>query len=350
MGKRRNFANNDMHAVQSRSFGFHFRGSPMRRRFFRGFFVAGLLALLAGPTQVLAQSGELQSLVDRLDRLERDIKTLNIQLSRGGDSTGKPLAPGASSAIARMELRITEFESELRAATGNAEEVVYQIGMINRRLDKMISDMDFRLNALEGTNPAAAGGLAPTTSTAGSLPPPVLAAASGTLGTITEKELKSINKPGDGGRKYGGEKKPPQQTAAASTSVLPKGSPRDQYVYAFKLLRQTKYEEAEIALREFLSKHEGDELAGNARYWLGETFYVRNDFRTAARVFIEGYRKNPNGAKAPDTLLKLGMSLVKLDKKNEACATFGKLLKDFPAIPSNTARLVAKERANTGCK
>ena len=42
---------------------------------------------------------------------------------------------------------------------------------------------------------------------------------------------------------------------------------------------------AEQALAAFVQNHPEDGLAGNAQYWLGETFYVRGDFQTAARTF-----------------------------------------------------------------
>lgn len=318
----------------------------MKRHFLACFLMA---ALGAGPVQVLAQSDELQSLVSRLERLERDINALNIQVSRGKSQQGAPagsaaagaIAAGPDSIITRMELRIAELESELRAATGHAEETAHKLAEINHRLDKLISDMDYRLSALEGTGGAASSMKPPS-------PPPVGAAPPEIIGTITQSELRAAQKQEE--KKENLQKESPAQTAKAPSGVLPAGSPKDRYNYAFTLMRQSKYNEAETALREFLESHGDDELAGNARYWLGETFYVRNDFRSAAQTFIEGYRKNPKGAKAPDTLMKLGMSLAKLDKKNEACAAFSKLAKDFPAIPSNMAKMAEKEREAAGCK
>jgi tol-pal system protein YbgF len=132
--------------------------------------------------------------------------------------------------------------------------------------------------------------------------------------------------------------------------VLPEGTPEDRYRFAFGLLRQARYDDAEVALRAFLKAHEGDPLAGNARYWLGETYYVRGDYQQAAVVFYEGYNTAPKGAKAADTLLKLGMSLASIDKKNEACATFDKLAKEFSDTAANIAKLVTRERQRSGCK
>ena len=39
-----------------------------------------------------------------------------------------------------------------------------------------------------------------------------------------------------------------------------------------------------------------------------------------------------------------------IEKKKEACATFGKLAKEFPDVAANIAKLVTRERQRVGCK
>jgi len=60
---------------------------------------------------------------------------------------------------------------------------------------------------------------------------------------------------------------------------------QDQYNAAFSLLRQARYEDAEQALRGFVQHYPKDSLAPAAQYWLGETFYVRKDYASAAATF-----------------------------------------------------------------
>ena len=94
-------------------------------------------------------------------------------------------------------------------------------------------------------------------------------------------------------------------------------------------------------------------LQANAHYWLGETFYVRRDYQRAAYTFADSFQKYPEGNKAADNLLKLGMSLGKLGKKKEACTTYSRLLENFPKASStlkggslaSVARSAAGERA-----
>ena len=124
---------------------------------------------------------------------------------------------------------------------------------------------------------------------------------------------------------------------------------KDQLPEIAGLLRQANYDKAELALQEFVKLHPKEALASNARYWLGETFYVRAAYVQAAEVFLEGFQADPKGPKAPDSLLKLGMSLGGLDKKREACAAFDKLLKDFPDAPAGVKNTVTREKQKNGC-
>ncbi len=322
--------------------------------------VAVVAALLSAP-HVLAQSGELRSLLDRMERLERDIGTLNRQLSRGGK---RPLVAGgavsgatnAGPAMARLDIRLTALDEELRAATGKMEELIYQLGQINGRLDKLVGDVDYRLSVLEKARTGAPG--APVSG-----PPPMVAVPRapavevgapgargpgfatppGILGTITENDLKAITPPSEG-------QPGPAQPAATETAVLPGGTPKERYTYAFGLLRQAKYDEAEAALRAFIKAHGDEPLASNARFWLGDTYYVRGQFQEAAKTFLQGYKADPKGAKAPDDLLKLGMSLARLEKPKDACVTFAKLKKDFPDAPDRIKKAAARESQRSGCK
>src|SRR3546814_14657630 len=91
-------------------------------------------------------------------------------------------------------------------------------------------------------------------------------------------------------------------------------------------------------------------LAGNAQYWLGETFYVRQQYEQASAAFLTGYQNYPKGAKASDSLLKLGMSLAALKKNPEPCAALGQLSKQFPEAPPHVQEAAHRESDTFGCK
>jgi tol-pal system protein YbgF len=118
-------------------------------------------------------------------------------------------------------------------------------------------------------------------------------------------------------------------------------SPSEQYNFAFALLRRADYAGAAQALRTFIQLYPNDALAGNAQYWLGETYYAREDFSNAAAAFAEGYQKYPRNGKAADGLFKLGMALGRLGQNADACRALARLDRDFPSAPAPI-----RERAN----
>jgi tol-pal system protein YbgF len=130
---------------------------------------------------------------------------------------------------------------------------------------------------------------------------------------------------------------------------LPEGSALAQYNQAFGLLKAADYEGAARAMEAFLRDHSDDPLAGNAQYWLGETYYVRGLYEEAARAFAAGYKNYPNSAKAPEDLLKLAMSLARGGQKQNACVAFAQLHRAFPQPGSAIADRAAAEEKRLGC-
>jgi tol-pal system protein YbgF len=134
-----------------------------------------------------------------------------------------------------------------------------------------------------------------------------------------------------------------------ASGALPAGSATEQYNHAFGLLKQANYPAAETALKAFVEAHPRDQMAGNAQYWLGETYYARNRFMEAATTFAEGYKRWPKGSKAADGLLKLGMSLARANQKQNACVALAQLDHDFPHAGASVKERAATEKKRLGC-
>ena len=110
-------------------------------------------------------------------------------------------------------------------------------------------------------------------------------------------------------------------------------SDREQYQQAYKLLVDKKLVAARTALTAFLAQHPKSNLADNAHYWIGETHFAEKSYTKAAEQFSYTFETYPESNKAPDSLLKLGISLLRLEKKEEACITFVALLERFENAP-----------------
>jgi tol-pal system protein YbgF len=253
-----------------------------------------------------------------------------------------PTDPGAGAATARLAVRLTQLEQELRTVTGRVEELSFQVRRLEERLDKAIADIDFRLS--EGGR-AAAPVAPPQTAAAPSSPPPV-AEPSPPAPPPSTAPGPAVPPASAGGPRVLGPVAAPSAAAPADPTPTPpqtaaappppaSSDAREAYARAFSLLQKGSYAEAEAAFSAFLQQHKGDPLNSNARYWLAETHYARADYQRAAEAFLDAYEKDKNGAKAPDALLKLGMSLANLGKTKEACASFRELGRAFPEAPAS---------------
>jgi tol-pal system protein YbgF len=307
------------------------------RAFVIGAALLGAFQLFASGAAT-AQDRDLRPLLDRLDRMERDMNQLQRQVYRGGSTSGSPVpsSPDGATAV-NTELRMDQLDTQMRTLTGTLEEVNYNIDQLKRRLDKLVSDVDLRLGQLE--HPAGADAATP----AQPAPAGARTAAGGAADPSTPpSQPGTLQAPAAAAA----------QTAARPPSTggnLPSGNAQEQYNHAFGLLRQADYPAAEEALRAFVQRYPNDALAGNAQYWLGETFYVRKDYNNAAATFAEGYRKYPQSGKGADNLLKLGMSLGNIGQKKEACLTFNQLAHDFPLASTNIKERTAQEKQRFGC-
>ncbi|MDJ0609690.1 MAG: tol-pal system protein YbgF [Kiloniellales bacterium] len=278
-----------------------------------------VLALSAPPGAAVAQDGDVKTLMDRVTRLQTELTTLQRYIYQGKEPPAE-LAPGGGSETqaARLEVRLAQLETELRSLTGQIEEQNFKILQFGKRLDKLVADIDVRLQRLEG------GAVAPAeqgASAAGEAPAP----ASAAQGAAAQGETRQVAKLDSG------------------------ATPEEQYEYAFGLLSRNDYDGAERVLSAFLEQYPADKLAGNAKYWLGETYYVRGRYTEAAITFAEGYESYPDSVKAPDNLLKLGKSLAALGQTEDACGTFAELHARYGSASSTILQQAKNEQKKLSC-
>jgi tol-pal system protein YbgF len=143
-----------------------------------------------------------------------------------------------------------------------------------------------------------------------------------------------------------GDAPPPSQGVNAG---IPNSDAQSLYEQGYGSILQRDYGAAETAFRQLIAAYPNDPLAGSAQYWIGESYYVRGQYKSAADAFLKGYKKYKSGDKAPDTLLRLGMSLAELGQKDAACSTFGELAAKYPQAPVHILDQARGERKKAGC-
>ncbi len=348
---------------------------------------AAIGLLVPAASAVMAQ--DIAPLNDRVQRLERSVNDLKAHVLGGRPLPVEPAAEVSGSApdnvseradAAGLTVKISALEQEMRNLTNRIEEMDFKLRRIDSRMTKLVEDVDFRLTSIERNMAAApAQGADSGTGTATGIGPEVAngqgAIPQGTrvLGQVSPEDVARLpqgNAPagtgvsvqtvppaaatqtGSGGTRVAvapAAQAGSQAPGAPINQALPSGEPRDAYIQAFGLLQAKRFEEAEQAFNAFLAQHPEHELAGNAQYWLGESHYVRQDFEAAASAFLTGYQKYRTSTKAPDNLLKLGITLVILDQKPDACAVFNELSDRYPTAASSIKRRMQREREKAGC-
>jgi tol-pal system protein YbgF len=207
-----------------------------------------------------------------------------------------------------IEDRMNQLQQTITMLTGQVEQLQNTNQQLKQQLDKMQADYDFRLDQIEKGK--GGGGPRPTGPTPAPPPPPM-----------------------------------------ANAVAPPAGGAQADRLYndAFKLLQDGDYAGAERAFKTFVQANPKHPLAGNAQYWLGETYYARRDYQDAMVSFAEGYKVYKASPKGPDNLLKLGITLAVLNKKQEACAVFQRFNQDYPRATDLQKRRVDQERQKNGC-
>ena len=247
------------------------------------------------------------------------------------------------------ETRLATLEDELRAMNGQLEQLGFAIRRLDQNVQHLQSDYDARLTQLEtsvatlNANDAARAEAARTAAAAAAAAAAAKAAApvgnmDGSLGALKTQDghvTAAIVNP----------QAPPLPDTPPDYGL----TSQEEYDRAFALLRQANYEEAEKAFKAFIDKYPKDKMIDNAKYWHAETLYVRGKFMDAATGFADAYQQNTQGSKAPDSLLKLGMSLAALNKIPDACTALAEIKAKYPSASSNVRNRATEERTKLKC-
>jgi len=97
---------------------------------------------------------------------------------------------------------------------------------------------------------------------------------------------------------------------------------------------------AATAFKQFLVAFPGSELADNAQYWLGESYYASDKFEQALADFEVVINDYPRSRKVPDALLKMGYCNYSLRRWDAARVTLSRVRADYPE--TTAARLAGQ--------
>ena len=147
-------------------------------------------------------------------------------------------------------------------------------------------------------------------------------------------------------RAPGAGRRPGNSSDNTTVAALPAtDDPDELYRNSYEFILSGDYSTAEAGFRDHIARFPADPKASDAHYWLGESLLGQQKYRDAAEVFLAANRDYPDSAKAPDMLLKLGISLNGLQQREVACATYKEIGKRYPEI---VGRAEAARQAGRG--
>ena len=311
-------------------------------------FIYSILLLVFSHSFSQAEEEEvlIQAVADQIQVLTKDLKTLEKAVYKKSDiisssNLSTMRSDGLNEDILTKHLlKLNEIEDQFRELTNKFEEVNFKLDKLSSRVTKIQSDNQLRFSDLENLDPKAKT-------------------------TKTKKNLPGSSQPADFGANpgYSVSNLPTKQETnsieSAQTviteepekkeSLLPDKPPKEQYEFAVSFMKIGDYETAEFALKEFIEKNKDHDLAGNAQFWYGETFRIRQLYSDAASAYLDGYQNYPKSKKAPINLLKLGITMVQLGEKDQGCSMIIGIKKQYPKASKSVLQKAQYEQKKFKC-
>lgn len=293
-----------------------------------------------------------------LEALQQDIKTLeravysdSFEKKNNSDSELSLSENNSEEALTRHLLKLSEIENQFRDLTNKFEEINFKLDKLSNRLTKLQSDNQLRFEQVEKTMgnvvSTGAANLTENISNENKVLPGTSEPQD--LGSISYKDM-TTSETTQQTQSVDSTSTVVLETVESIEKLLPEDSPENQYEFATSFLKVGDYNTAERALKEFVLTNPNHQLAGNAQYWFAETFRIRQLYVDAASAYLEGYQKYPKSEKAPDNLLKLGVSLVQIGEKDQGCMMITSLEKEYPEASQSILQKAKYEEKKFECK
>jgi tol-pal system protein YbgF len=296
-----------------------------------------------------AQQDKINEFLEKLDKIQKDIQTLEKAVY-----TKNPYLPSdnisLNEALTRQLTKISELEKQIQQMTQRYEENSYQLQQLSDKLNKVSNDNQLRLQQLENNKFAIDKVSSPKeVIEEKKISPPKM----NDKNILNKEEVEGISDNEDNSLKDNSVNtesiKLKEKSNKAQAKILPKASVAERYKFAKNIMKSGDFEKAEIAFKEFVDAHAKHELAGSAQFWYGETFYIRQLYEDAAVAFLDGYQKYPNSPKAPENLLKLGVTLAELGETEQGCKMIANLKKAYPKTDASILQKSSYEKKRFNC-
>lgn len=272
---------------------------------------------------------------DKIERQLREVRDIVLQAR----NTGQPVEIKVAEPdpeITTLRTRIEDLEMTLRQTTGQIDSLGQELAQARRDLKAL----DAQGHAMQDRLAAVEGQLAAQAAAAANAPPPAK--------TPPAAEAAAAAKPAT---KPAAPAPVPAPMGAVAKPASPAATERAAaYQRARQLLMDGQFPAASSAFQDYVDQY-GDTAPNGpeARFWLGETLYIRGAYADAAAAYIGAIRGWPATSWGAEAVVKLSMSLIELKKAPDACRTLDEFARRYPSAPPATKARADKARLRAKC-
>jgi TolA-binding protein len=278
----------------------------------------GSAAMLMLVPPAAAQQGSNADVSARIDRLERELRAVQRRVFQGsesglfqpevqpGETPNAPSTPEGSTPFADLTARVDALEGQLARVTGQVEQQGFRLRELEQQVQRLQADAAAQRSASSSAEPAAAPAPAPAPAPR---PAPTPAPAAPRTNAAATPAPAANNAA--------------RRARVEAVEVPSTGNaPEDDYLYGYRLWEAQLYPEAQAQLRRVIERHPQHRRASYAGNLLGRAFLDNNQAALAVTAFYDNDRNRPRGERAPHSLYYMGMALIRLDRRTDACRTF----------------------------
>ncbi len=331
--------------------------------------------LSAAKTRIAADEVRVETLELNLASTRQRARAIETADLFGPSDDEKAAAEAAAqreqtqdSNIAALNQRASALEDSIRKLTGDIEVLNHRLDEMDLHIERVRKEFDYKLCTMTSQQLGAGqngNSTLPCTTPDASLPPTAtppsadantgvvrLAPPPGNLGTLPPgTPLPQAQQPAQFAPPPAAATTAPQAPAVSSApNQTASIEPRSQFQTAMDLLARSQYDEARAAFRNFVDTNPKDPQAAEALYWLGDVAYVQKDYAGAEQAFVEELKKYPRSSRSPESMLKLGQSLLAMNKKQEGCVTLASLPSRYPSATRTIISQAEAIRRAGGCR
>ncbi|RMG66515.1 MAG: tol-pal system protein YbgF, partial [Nitrospirae bacterium] len=145
---------------------------------------------------------------------------------------------------------------------------------------------------------------------------------------------------------------PPAEKPAQKVEEKPKPqTPEDFYNLALEKLRAGKTVEARKDFEDFIKRYPQSDLADNAQYWIGESYYKEGNYEDAILAYDALIKNYKDSNKIAAAKLKQAYAFLQIGDKNATEIILKEIIKNYPkSEEANLAKKKLEEIKKAGSK